>query len=81
MPLLDLLATSSLNLRTASMSSSGLAFTPIDAPCFASSKTSAEWSTALVGMQPRSVQVPPTRGSFSMTTVLRPFCPARMAQM
>src|SRR5205809_778246 len=38
MPLLDLPATSSLNFRTASMSSCGVAFTPIHAPCFASSK-------------------------------------------
>ena len=81
MPLLDLFATSSLNLRTPSMSSSTpFAFTPTVLPCLASSKTSALCRTALVGMHPRSVQVPPTRGSFSTTSVLRPFWPARMAQ-
>ncbi len=81
MPLLDLPATSSLKERTAFMSSStAAALTPIFAPCCASSYTSALWSTALVGMHPRSVQVPPTRGSFSTTTVFRPFWPARMAQ-
>ena len=43
-----------------------------------SSSTSAVCSSALVGMQPRSVQVPPTFGSFSTTATFMPSCPARM---
>src|SRR5258708_6824041 len=36
-------------------------------------------SSALVGMQPHSRQVPPSAFCFSTTAVLRPSCAARMA--
>ena len=42
------------------------------APWRASSSRSAVWSSALVGMQPRCRQVPPSEGSFSTTVTVRP---------
>src|SRR6266849_8588481 len=43
------------------------------------SYTSAWCSSTLVGIQPTCRQVPPRKGSFSTTMVLRPSSPARMA--
>ena len=43
-----------------------------------SSSTAAVWSSALVGMQPRWVQVPPYFGSFSTTATFIPSWPARI---
>ena len=71
----------SLRFKTPAMSTEISPFTSM--PCsFASravSSTSAEWSNALVGMQPRKRQVPPRRSSFSMQATLSPSCPARIA--
>ena len=78
-PLELLETTDSLCFTTPVMSSSTPeTLTPCSADSCAFSYSSAVWRIALVGMQPRSVQVPPSRGSFSMHTVLRPSCPARM---
>jgi hypothetical protein len=43
------------------------------------SSISAACSSALVGMQPRRVQVPPKRGSFSTQATFIPSWPARIA--
>ena len=53
--------------------------TPICSPSRAVSATSAAWSKAFVGMQPRCRQVPPSL-SCSIKTTERPSCDARNAQ-
>jgi hypothetical protein len=53
---------------------------PKSLPCFISSKRSAVWRRALVGMHPRRRHVPPVpAGSRSTTAVFRPIWEARIA--
>ena len=66
-------------IAAASSSRTSRVETPTSAPCRASSSRSAVWSRALVGMQPRSVQTPPSRGSFSTIRTDMPSCAARIA--
>src|SRR5439155_1380121 len=54
-----------------------LAETPTSAPWRASSRTSAVWRSALVGMQPRNVQTPPSLESFSTRSTDMPSCADR----
>ena len=69
-------------------SSRPFTFTPCSAKWWpACSKFSEDWSSALEGMQPTLVQVPPRAGfpsaprHSSMQAVLRPSCAARIAAM
>src|SRR5579875_2385755 len=52
-------------------------------PCFSGflnwSQTSAVCKRAFVGMQPTRRHVPPNLGCFSMSAVVKPYCPARTA--
>ena len=80
MPLVDWRTIFSLCLSAAGMSSrTSRAATPTSAPWRASSRRSAVWSRAFVGMQPQSVQTPPSRGSFSTTRIDIPSWAARIA--
>ena len=70
----------SLCFIAAGMSSrTSRADTPTSAPCRASSRRSAVWSSAFVGMQPQRVHTPPRRDSFSTIRTVMPSCAARMA--
>jgi hypothetical protein len=71
--------TLSLYLLTPPMSTdSKVPLTPNCADSLMTSTVSAEWSSALVGMQPRCRQVPPTLSFSTMTTVM-PSSAARRA--
>ena len=81
MPLLSRLTMRAFRLMSAVKSRPMPSATmPYSFPCWRSSKRSAVWRSALVGMQPRRRQVPPQpAGSRSTTAVRSPIWAARTA--